>query len=105
MSKKSGVIRPLKEGGCSMCKASDKNVGKKKCRHILGSSINITEEHGIRFIDIKGEDQFTKDPVAFKVQPTEEAIINFFDTCGATLTKKEKILTLKKMHERFGIDE
>ena len=30
-----GILRPRKDGGCSVCKASDENVGKRRCCHIL----------------------------------------------------------------------
>lgn len=34
-----GIIRPLKTGGCSICTASEENVGKKKCQHMLSDAI------------------------------------------------------------------
>ena len=47
------MIRPLIGGGCSECKASDENVGKRRCRHLLCSCsqnslniINIIQKHG-----------------------------------------------------------
>lgn len=35
------VIRPIKGGGFGPCKASEENVGKKKCNHTLGNDMVV----------------------------------------------------------------
>ena len=38
-------IRPLIDGGCSECSASEENVGKRRCRHVLETAnITVVEE-------------------------------------------------------------
>lgn len=50
-----GVIRPLQGGGCSLCRASEKNVGKKKCKHILNDfAIDVEKHRGMNIVRIDG---------------------------------------------------
>ena len=48
---KVGVIRSRKDGGCSMCYASDQNVGKKRCCHVLdNASIKVRTEKELNLL-------------------------------------------------------
>ena len=52
-----GIIRPCKGGGCSECNASDQNVGKRRCNHVLDNAkmVVVEREKGVKFIDISGQ--------------------------------------------------
>ena len=44
------VMRNRKDGGCSMCNASDENVGKKRCCHVLdNAAMQVRSEKGTNF--------------------------------------------------------
>lgn len=88
------VLRTRKDGGCSLCNASDENVGKKKCCHILDNmSIAVRKERSTNYIDISG--QVDKNDVEFSVKANEKKIKNFITSLSKGLTKKdqEEILT------------
>ena len=45
-----GVIRTRKDGGCSVCRSSEENVGKKRCCHILDDAeMKIRHEREYKF--------------------------------------------------------
>lgn len=87
---KAGVMRPLIGGGCSICYASEENVGKKKCRHTLdGLNVKGHNIKGVQVFDISGVLD-GKDTVTFKVQPTTDDIRDAIKEFSNGLTKKEK---------------
>ena len=87
-----GVIRPRKDGnGCSICRAQEKNVGKRRCCHVLSNAQFIVRQEkgsGTKFIDISGdvEDQKT----SFSIKATEESIKSYISSLSNGLSKKEK---------------
>lgn len=84
-----GVIRTRKDGGCSLCRASEENVGKKRCCHVLdNAAISVRHERGINFIDLSGEIDDQK--VAFSVKASEKTIKNYIASLSDCLTQKEK---------------
>ena len=48
-----GKLRPRRDGGgCSLCYASDENVGKRRCCHVLsGPTLTVREEKGINIVN------------------------------------------------------
>ena len=79
-----GIIRPLIDGGCSECFASDENVGKRRCRHILqtGNPIIVNKSEKMNWIDIEGKENQT---------PTSEKDVKeYFSKISTTLSKKEQ---------------
>lgn len=86
---KQGVIRTRKDGGCSICYASDENVGKKKCCHVLdNASINVRHERGTNFIDISG--QIDDEDTTISIKATEKKIKSYMKSLSDGLSKKEK---------------
>lgn len=89
-----GVIRTRKDGGCSVCRSSEENVGKKRCCHILDDAeMKIRHERGINFIDITDE---KKQIVSIKTN--ENKIKNYIASLSEGLSEedKEDILALIK---------
>lgn len=86
---KAGVIRTRRDGGCSLCRASEQNVGKRRCCHILdNAAINVRHERGINFIDLSGE--IDDKEVSFSMKATEKTIKNYIASLSNGLTKEEK---------------
>lgn len=86
---KQGVIRTRKDGGCSICYASDENVGKKRCCHVLdNASINVRKERGAKFIDISG--QVDDEDTTISIKASEKKIKNYISSLSKGLSKKEK---------------
>lgn len=84
-----GVIRTRKDGGCSLCRASEENVGKKRCCHVLdNAAISVRHERGINFIDLSGK--IDDKQIAFSVKATEKTIKNYIASLSDGLTQKEK---------------
>ena len=83
------MIRTRKDGGCSLCRASDENVGKKRCCHILdNAAIKVRHEKGINFIDISGN--VDNNDVSFSMKATEKTIKNYIASLSDGLSKEEK---------------
>ena len=86
---KAGVIRTRRDGSCSLCRASEQNVGKRRCCHILdNAAINVRQERGINFIDLSGE--IDDKEVSFSMKATEKTIKNYIVSLSNGLTKEEK---------------
>lgn len=84
------VIRTKKDGGCSLCNASDENVGKRKCCHILdNASVEVRREKGTNFIDISGVTD-SGEEASFSVKANETKIKNYIASLSDGLTKEEK---------------
>lgn len=82
------VMRTRKDGGCSLCRASENNVGKKRCCHILdNAAIQVRHEKGINFIDITG--QFDNKDVEISMKANQSKIKDFISTLSSSLSKKE----------------
>ena len=83
------MIRTRKDGGCSLCNASDENVGKKRCCHVLdNASMQVRRERGINYIDITGT--VNKDDANFSIKANEAKIKNFISNLSSGLSKKEQ---------------
>jgi hypothetical protein len=86
---KAGVIRARKDGGCSLCRASEANVGKKRCCHILdNAAIAVRHEKGVNFIDISGD--VDNKEISFSMKASEKTIKNYIASLSDGLSKKEK---------------
>ena len=84
-----GVIRTRKDGGCSICYAAEKNVGKRRCCHVLdNAAIKVRHEKGINFIDLSGEVEGKE--TAFSMKASEKKIKDFITSLSDGLTKEEK---------------
>lgn len=75
------VIRPLKTGGCSICNASEENVGLRRCNHIGGNTIPVEKVGGVQFIPVNED----KD-----VKQEEKKVISYIKDLSTKLTKEEK---------------
>ncbi len=83
------MMRTRKDGGCSLCRASDDNVGKRKCCHVLDSaSIQVRQEKGINYIDISGK--VDKNKTEFSIKATEDKIKGFMTNLSKGLNKKDQ---------------
>ena len=84
-----GVIRTKKDGGCSICNASEENVGKRKCCHVLdNASIQVRREKGVNLIDISGS--VDGEETSFSMKANEAKIKNYIASLSDGLTKEEK---------------
>ena len=93
-----GVIRTRKDGGCSICYAEEKNVGKRKCCHILDdASIEIRKEKGTNFIDITGK--YGKESVGFSIKANEKKVKEFITELQNSLTEKEQKAIIKELRK------
>jgi hypothetical protein len=93
-----GKIRQLQGGGCSLCRASDENVGKRRCRHILdGVTMDVKKVNGMNFVDIKGK--MNNEDVKFSAKATEKDVRNYITSLSKGLSKKEKASILDAMRE------
>ena len=83
------VMRTRKDGGCSLCNASDENVGKKRCCHVLdNASMEVRYEKGTNFIDISGT--VDNDNVKFSMKANQTKIKSFISTLSNGLSKEEQ---------------
>lgn len=83
------VIRPLIDGGCSVCRASEENVGKRKCRHVLSEAVMTVEKEGsTHFVDIEGVNESSSEK--FSIKATEADIKNYISTLSKALTDEQK---------------
>lgn len=94
---RSGVIRTRKDGGCSICYASEDNVGKKRCCHVLdNASINVRKEKGgSKFIDISG--QVDDEETTISIKASEKKIKNYISSLSGGLSKKERESLLEEL--------
>jgi len=91
-------IRPRKDGGCSLCNASDENVGKRRCCHILdNASISVRREKTTNFVDISG--QIDNEDSTFSMKANEKTIKNFIASLSNGLSKKDRELVLSSLRE------
>ena len=83
-------IRPLIDGGCSECSASEENVGKRRCRHVLETA-NITvveKSDNMSWIDIDG--RIEGEDSTFSIKASTKEIQDYIKELSTTLTTKEK---------------
>lgn len=92
------MIRPRKDGGCSLCNASDENVGKRRCCHILdNASISVRREKTTNFVDISG--QIDNEDSTFSMKANEKTIKSFIASLSNGLSKKDRELVLSSLRE------
>lgn len=85
------VMRTRKDGGCSLCNAQEKNVGKRRCCHILdNAAMEVRREDGINYIDITGKFDNDDKDVAISVKASEGKIKTFISSLSNGLSKKEQ---------------
>lgn len=104
MAKKlAGKLRTLQGGGCSMCYASDENVGKRRCKHVLdNAAMAVRKDKGMYFVDISGE--MNNQNVKVSAKQSEEKIASFAAECTSklsNLTTKEKKEILNVLRTRY----
>ena len=94
-----GVIRNKKDGsGCSLCRASEQNVGKRRCCHVLdGAQIVVRKEKHARFIDISG--QVDDEETTISIKATENKIKSYITSLSSGLSKKGKEDLLNELRE------
>ena len=91
-------MRTRKDGGCSLCRASDENVGKKRCCHVLdNAAIAVRQEKGINYIDITGK--FDKNDAEFSIKANQEKIKSFISSLSTGLSKKDQEGILSVLRE------
>ncbi len=96
---RSGKIRALEGGGCSLCYASDDNVGKRRCKHILnGATMAVRHEKGMNFVDISGK--MDDSDTQFSIKATEKDIKNYITSLSNGLSKKDKETILDAMRNK-----
>ena len=89
-----GVIRPLIDGGCSECYASDENVGKRRCRHVLTTSspIIVEKSEKMNWINLDGKEN--------SFSTNEKDIKDYMSNISTTLSKKDQETILSELrHE------
>lgn len=92
------MMRTCKNGGCSLCNATDENVGKRRCNHILdNASINVRKEKGTNFVDISGQIEGENSAVSIKANETK--IKSFITSLSSGLSKKEQESILSILRE------
>ncbi|MBQ8218191.1 MAG: hypothetical protein IJZ79_02705 [Bacilli bacterium] len=83
------MMRTRKDGGCSLCNASDENVGKRRCCHVLdNAAVAVRHEKGINYIDISGK--VDGNDTEFSVKANQEKIKSFISTLSSGLSKKDQ---------------
>lgn len=84
-----GQLRTRKDGGCSYCNASDENVGKRRCCHVLdGASMEVRCEKGMKFVDISGS--IDGKDTSFSIPSTTKEIKGYIESLGSCLPKKTR---------------
>jgi hypothetical protein len=99
-AKQIGVIRAKKDGsGCSLCRASEENVGKRRCNHILDNANMqiVMSEKGINYIDISG--QVNKKRTELSIKADEEKVKGFISNLAKGLSKKDQESILSVLRE------
>lgn len=93
-----GMMRTRKDGGCSICYASDENVGKKRCCHVLdNAALAVRHEKGMNYIDISGT--VNKQDANFSIKANEEKIKGFISSLSTGLSKKQQEGILSVLRE------
>ena len=93
------MLRTRKDGGVSMCRASDENVGKRRCCHILdGATFKVRQEKGMKFVDIEGN--LNGEGVSFSVETSDNNIKTYISNLSDGLSKKEKEDILKVLRSK-----
>lgn len=83
------MMRTRKDGGCSLCNASDDNVGKRRCCHVLdNASIQVRHEKGMNYIDITGK--FDKNDAEFSIKANQDKVKDFISNLSSCLSKKDQ---------------
>lgn len=83
------MMRTRKDGGCSLCNASDENVGKRRCCHVLdNASIQVRHEKGMNYIDITGK--FDKNDAEFSIKANQDKVKDFISNLSSCLSKKDQ---------------
>lgn len=83
------VIRPLKTGGYSVCRASEENIGKRRCQHIGGSNVQsfpVQKTQGLETINV--EEVKNK---------KEKDIRSYFNKLTNALSDKDRNLILSEL--------
>ena len=94
----SGVMRTLKDGGCSLCNATDENVGKKRCHHVLdNASIEVRNDGSTKFVDITGT--VDNESMTMSTKASEAKIKDFIASLSSGLSKKERDDILSVLRE------
>lgn len=92
------MMRTCKDGGCSLCNATDANVGKRRCNHVLdNASIKVRKEKGTNFVDISG--QINGENQTLIVKANETKIKSFISSLSNGLSKKEQEDVLSALRE------
>lgn len=94
-----GVIRPRKDGnGCSICHASEENVGKRRCCHMLDKAqITVRNENRSKFIDITG--QVDDEDTTISIKATEKKIKDYITSLSNGLPKKDRENLLRSLRD------
>lgn len=83
------MMRTRKDGGCSMCNATDENVGKRRCNHVLdNASLEVRREQGTNFIDISGT--VNNEKTGFSMKADQKKIKSFITSLSSSLSKEEQ---------------
>lgn len=92
-----GIMRPLRDGGCSICRASEANVGKRRCRHVLdnASMVVVNREDGINLIDISG--RVDGKDAEFSIEASSKQIKDYIGSLANGLSEAEKSDILKAL--------
>lgn len=82
------MMRTRKDGGCSICYASDENVGKRRCCHVLDdASMEVRHERGINYIDLSGK--CDEEEIKVSMKANQLKIKKFISSLSEGLSKKE----------------
>ena len=92
-------MRPLKNGcGCSLCRAADKNVGKRRCKHILdNASMVVRHNKGVNFIDISG--MMNNEDTKISIKASETQIKGYISSLSKGLSEDIQKDILAKLRE------
>lgn len=89
------MMRTCKGGGCSLCNATDANVGKRRCNHVLDNeSIEVRQEKRTNFVDISGRITGENQTLIVKAK-----IKSFISSLSNGLSKKEQEDVLSALRE------
>ncbi len=83
-----GVLRNLKDGGCSICYASEENVGKKKCKHVNGGNSDVVVQNTSGFKVLDCTQMIDDEKVSMKER--KSFISNYFDSIQDLLPPEQK---------------
>lgn len=93
-----GIMRTRKDGGCSICYASNENVGKKRCFHVLdNAALAVRHEKGMNYIDISGT--VDKQDANFSIKANEARVKGFISSLSTGLSKKQQEGILSVLRE------